>query len=87
MSTLWSGRFDQAPDAAAFRDLADPAASLRAQGVSHGSLLYLRYTVQREVTPTVGVETRPYGAPPPPQPRKRGAGHAGDGADTADVAC
>ena len=54
-----------APSASAFSDLADPRATLRSRGIQHGSLVYLRYTVERRVTPTPGVETRPFGASPP----------------------
>lgn len=52
-----------APSTSAFSDLADPRATLRSAGIQHGSLVYLRYTVERRVTPTPGVETRPFGAP------------------------
>ena len=53
-----------APSTSAFSDLSDPRATLRSRGIQHGSLVYLRYTVERRVTPTPGVETRPFGAPP-----------------------
>ena len=45
-----------------FTDLGNRAALLRTLGVQHGSLVYLRYTVEREVTKTKGLEARPFGA-------------------------
>lgn len=51
-----------APDVSRFTDLGNPGAKLRALGVQHGSLVYLRYTVEREVTKTKGVDIRPFGA-------------------------
>ena len=43
-------------------DLGNRGALLRTLGVQHGSLVYLRYTVEREVTKTKGLEARPFGA-------------------------
>jgi hypothetical protein len=52
-----------AADPAAYRDVADDRQALKALGIGHGSLLYFRYSVAREVTPNpVAVESRPYGA-------------------------
>jgi hypothetical protein len=51
-----------APDVSRFTDLGNRHTSLKALGVEHGSLVYLRYTVEREVTRTKGLETRPFGA-------------------------
>jgi hypothetical protein len=54
-----------APEPAAFRDMAADGAALAALGVTHGALVYFRYTVQREVTPSaVAIVARTYGAPP-----------------------
>jgi hypothetical protein len=54
-----------APELAAFRDMAADGAALAALGVTHGALVYFRYTVQREVTPSaVAIVARTYGAPP-----------------------
>lgn len=45
-----------------YRDLQSREAPLQSLGVSHGSLVFLRYTVERLVTPTQGLDTRPFGA-------------------------
>ena len=51
------------PEPASFRDMAADGATLASLGVTHGSLVYFRYTVERaSVTPSAAVETRPYGA-------------------------
>ena len=63
--TLWRSLHTPqllAPDVSRFTDLGNRHASLKALGVEHGSLVYLRYTVEREVTRTKGLETRPFGA-------------------------
>jgi hypothetical protein len=45
--------------------MAADGAALAALGVTHGALVYFRYTVQREVTPSaVAIVARTYGAPP-----------------------
>ena len=52
-----------APEPSAFRDMANERATLASLGVAHGSLVYFRYSVQREVTPNaVSVASRPFGA-------------------------
>jgi hypothetical protein len=52
-----------APEPSAFRDMASERATLASLGVAHGSLVYFRYSVAREVTPNaVPVESRPFGA-------------------------
>ena len=43
--------------------MASERATLASLGVAHGSLVYFRYSVAREVTPNaVPVESRPFGA-------------------------
>jgi len=52
-----------APEPAAFRDMVAERATLASLGVQHGSLVFFRYSVQREVTPNaVPVEARAFGA-------------------------
>jgi hypothetical protein len=52
-----------APEPSAFRDMASERTTLASLGVAHGSLVYFRYSVEREVTPNaVPVESRPFGA-------------------------
>lgn len=55
-----------AADPSAFTDLANRNASLRSLGIGHGGLVYLRYSVERVVTPTTALDTRPFGAPARP---------------------
>ena len=52
-----------APEPAAYRDVADDRKTLKSLGIAHGSLVYFRYTVAREVTPNpVPVASKPFGA-------------------------
>lgn len=54
-----------APDVAGFKDMADVNKTLKSLNIAHGSVVFFRYTVEREVTKNpVQAETRAFGAGP-----------------------
>lgn len=67
-----------APDASPFKDLADASKTLKALKITHGALLFLRYTVEREVKPCAAAIRGPaFGAlPPTSSPEAAAAGAA-----------
>ena len=62
-----------APDITAFKDLTDVSKKLKALKIEHGSIVFFRYTVEREVTPCMAANKGAvFGAP---HPAKRSCGH------------
>lgn len=52
-----------APDIAAFKDMLDANKTLKSLNIGHGSIIFFRYSVEREVTKNpVQAETRAFGA-------------------------
>lgn len=52
-----------APEVAGFKDMTDVNKALKSLNIGHGSIIFFRYSVEREVTKNpVSAETKAFGA-------------------------